>query len=100
MVLLLVGVSRAFCRDGRQTVEANLELSQLIPIDVPRESTVNLAVYNMVGQRVRSLGAGCHTGRSHQIVWDGRSEYGRFLGTGSTSSRMQAGFSKYSEYCC
>ena len=62
-----------------------------IPVDVPRESTVHLEVFNISGQRVRSLLQDVMLAGTHRIIWDGRDANGQLVGTGVYILRMQAG---------
>ena len=62
-----------------------------IPVDVPRESTVHLEVFNISGQRVRSLIQDVLLAGTHRIIWNGRDANGQLVGTGVYILRMQAG---------
>ena len=46
------------------------------------EKHVTLVVYNILGQRVRSLFNGKMSIGLHQIVWDGKNDLGSTVGTG------------------
>ncbi len=52
---------------------------------------VNLAIYNLQGQRVVTLVQGPRQAGPHTVRWDGRDLHGRQLGTGLYFSRLQAG---------
>jgi len=62
-----------------------------IPVDVPRESTVHLEVFNIAGQRVRSLVRDVLPAGTHRITWDGSGAEGQLIGTGIYILRLQAG---------
>lgn len=61
-----------------------------IPVDVPRESTVHLEVFNISGQRVRSLMQDVMLAGTHRVIWDGRDANGQLVGTGVYVLRMRA----------
>ena len=49
---------------------------------LPNNSFVNLDVYNMKGQKVRSLAGGSFTAGQHSIVWNGRDDNGSAVSSG------------------
>ena len=58
---------------------------------VPVHSEVQLAVYDVLGRRVRTLfGGRCRAGW-HRLVWDGMDEAGRPMASGIYMIRMKAG---------
>lgn len=56
--------------------------STLIQYQLPSSSTVELNVYNMLGQRVRTLVNDRKNAGYHQVVWDGRNELGQQVASG------------------
>ena len=44
---------------------------------IPTESMVNLSIYNITGQKVRTLASEPMTMGKHTICWDGRSDSGQ-----------------------
>lgn len=56
----------------------------------PRAGRVELAVYNIAGQRVRTLVDGPVEAGFHTAVWDGRDNDGRSVASGVYFCRMQA----------
>jgi len=64
----------------------------IISYSLPQTSEINLTIYNMLGQRIRSLvekinqSEGTHTSR-----WDGRDDAGKQVPSGIYIYRMQAG---------
>ncbi len=48
----------------------------VIPYQLPQNSRVNIVVYNMMGQQVRTLVQETMEAGSHQIVWDGLNDQG------------------------
>ena len=53
-----------------------------IRYDLPEEGFVNLAIYNMVGQKVRTLRSETMQPGYHSMVWDGRNDVGSQVATG------------------
>ncbi|HTX18285.1 MAG TPA: FlgD immunoglobulin-like domain containing protein, partial [Bacteroidota bacterium] len=58
---------------------------------VPVNEKVSLIVYNVLGQRVRTLISGPMAAGHYSITWDGRSETGSVLSSGVYLYRLQAG---------
>jgi flagellar hook assembly protein FlgD len=52
---------------------------------------VSLIVYNILGQRVRTLVNAPMTAGRYSIAWDGRNEAGSVLSSGVYFYRLQAG---------
>ena len=63
----------------------------MVRFDLPEAAVVRLEVYDVLGQRVRTLVSGDLAPGSHQVVWDGRDEQGVPVGSGTYVCRMQAG---------
>ena len=62
-----------------------------IAYQVPGQSAVRLAVYNVLGQRVRLLvDAVAQPGR-YRVTWDGRNDAGARVGSGVYIYRFEAG---------
>ncbi|MBT4497741.1 MAG: hypothetical protein HOC74_08470 [Gemmatimonadetes bacterium] len=62
-----------------------------IRFELPRASVVKLEVFDVLGQRVRTLVAEALPAGMHQVVWDGRSERGAAVGNGLYLYRLEAG---------
>ncbi len=63
----------------------------MIDYDLPKSSTVRLDIYNITGQKVRTL-VSDQLGAGHQSVeWDGRDGSGRRVSTGIYLYRLTAG---------
>ncbi|MGB7062431.1 MAG: FlgD immunoglobulin-like domain containing protein [Candidatus Zixiibacteriota bacterium] len=58
---------------------------------LPTASHVRLTVYNILGQKVRTLFDGHQDSGNHTVVWDGRRDDGTPLSSGIYFYRMQAG---------
>ena len=53
-----------------------------IRFHLPQMSEVTLTVYDVLGRRVRTLTQGEWSSGSHEIIWDGRDQYGSVVATG------------------
>lgn len=63
-----------------------------IRYDLPEPASVDLAVYDLNGRRVRTLLGGVHEAAgARAVAWDGRDDRGRSLGSGVYLCRMTAG---------
>lgn len=51
---------------------------------------VRLAIYDLLGRKVRTLADGLRPAGYYSILWDGRDDWGRKVGTGVYLSRMDA----------
>ncbi len=60
-----------------------------IGFDVPRTEAVELALFNILGQRVRTLWSGEVTPPSKVVTWDGRDNSGRPVATGVYFYRLK-----------
>lgn len=62
-----------------------------IRFDLPEEGMVELAIYNLMGQKIRTLTSNHMIPGYHAIVWDGTNDIGSQVATGmyfySLSSR-------------
>ncbi len=59
------------------------------------DSPVTLAIYDILGQRVRQLAAGYAAAGSYAVIWDGLGEAGDVVASGIYLLRLQAGPSVY-----
>ena len=62
----------------------------VIRFALARESRVRLEVFDVVGQRVRTLVAERLPAGAHQVLWDGRGEIGERVSSGVYFCRLQA----------
>ena len=53
-----------------------------IRFDIPETGLVNLSVYNMLGQRVKTLKSGIVEAGYYSIIWDGTNDVGSQLASG------------------
>jgi len=59
--------------------------------DIPEVSDVTLEIYNLMGQRVRTLVQGSHEPGRYQITWNATNDYGNPLSSGMYLYRIHAG---------
>ena len=62
-----------------------------IVYDIPEATDVTLEIYNVMGQRVRTLAQGNHEPGRYQIVWSATNDIGQALSSGMYIYRIQAG---------
>jgi hypothetical protein len=62
-----------------------------IAFSVPRETDVELAIYDVIGRRVATLVDGTLEGGVHRAVWNGRSDTGEQVASGVYFYRLMAG---------
>ena len=62
-----------------------------IVYQVPEETRVDLAVFNLTGQRVKTLVDDVKAASIHQVHWDGTDATGAPVGSGAYLYRMRAG---------
>ncbi|MCE5249852.1 T9SS type A sorting domain-containing protein [bacterium] len=65
--------------------------STTIQFSLPERATASMVIYNIMGQRVRELVSGMAEPGIHSVVWDGRDDSGRTVGTGTYITRLIAG---------
>jgi hypothetical protein len=53
-----------------------------IRFDLPEAGNVNLSIYNLMGQKIRSLSSEMMTPGYHAIIWDGTNDMGSQVSTG------------------
>lgn len=67
-------------------------LTTIISYQLPAMEVVELAVYNMLGQKIRSLINGqTQSAGKHEAIWDGRDDYGNVVAGGMYFYKFQAG---------
>ena len=65
--------------------------STLIAYSIPRRSFVELAVFNLLGERVATLESAMRGAGEHSVVWDGRDDSGESVASGVYLYRLTAG---------
>lgn len=63
----------------------------IIPIYLPKDQEISLEIYNVLGQRVKTLAKGKMSEGYHRIMWDGRSDAAVAVGSGIYFYRFKAG---------
>ena len=59
--------------------------------DLPNAAGVDLAIFDVAGQRIRTLAAGRWPAGRHSASWDGRDDGGRVAGPGVYFAKLEAG---------
>ncbi len=62
-----------------------------IRFDVPRPARVYIRIFNVLGEEIADVADGFYTAGVHQVVWDGRTHYGRSAGSGVYFVRVESG---------
>jgi hypothetical protein len=60
----------------------------LLRYHLPKDGEASLALYTLTGRRVRTLRSGSHTIGHYSIMWDGKDEAGREMGSGVYVMRL------------
>lgn len=61
-----------------------------IRFTLPSQGRVTLAIYDLLGRRIRTLVDGIRTAGTHQVRWDGRDDIGRIVASGVYFYRLTA----------
>jgi len=61
-----------------------------IRYSLPKNETVEIVIFNALGQRVRNLLQGAKQAGYHEVLWDGRDDHGRSVSSGIYFCRLQA----------
>ena len=62
-----------------------------ISFNVPEYSAVSIAVYNLMGEKIRTLVADSRAAGNYQINWDGTDNHGNAVSTGMYFYELKAG---------
>ena len=62
-----------------------------IRYDLPEAGTIRISLYNVSGQRIRTLLNGHQIAGTHSVTWDGTDDRGRPVANGVYLCRMKAG---------
>jgi hypothetical protein len=62
-----------------------------IQFAVPHQGNITLAVYNVLGQHVRTLAEGDYAPGQYTVTWDGKDESGRTVTSGMYFARLETG---------
>ena len=75
---------------GLQVYPNPFNPSTTIAFSTPISSVVNVELYNIRGQKVRNLHQGTLGSGNHKLVWDGKDDHGRTVGSGVYFARINA----------
>ncbi|MBN1998464.1 DUF362 domain-containing protein [candidate division KSB1 bacterium] len=62
-----------------------------VPFHLQRAADIKLEIFDMTGKRISVLAQGYHSAGSYEAVWNGLSEYGSVVSSGTYICRLQAG---------
>jgi len=62
-----------------------------ITYSIPKSSQVELAIYNMAGQKVRTLVNTNQAASFYKVVWDGKNDFGQSVASGMYFYKLVAG---------
>jgi len=65
-------------------------------IQLPRDSRVRVVIYDLRGQRIRTVTDAEHKAGIHRVVWDGRNDAGRSVPSGVYSAQIWLGGQAFS----
>ncbi|MDZ7288770.1 MAG: T9SS type A sorting domain-containing protein [candidate division KSB1 bacterium] len=65
--------------------------STVIPYQLKRNSTVRVTIYDILGREVRKFFVGSQAAGSHNMLWDGRDNFGKRVASGIYFYKLQAG---------
>ncbi|MCX6142142.1 MAG: T9SS type A sorting domain-containing protein, partial [Ignavibacteriales bacterium] len=65
--------------------------STKIQFAVPNEQNISLVIYNLLGQRIRTLVQGVYAAGQYTVTWDGKDQVGRTLESGVYIYRLETG---------
>lgn len=77
--------------DLRQNYPNPFNPATLISYEIGKAGDVTLAIYNLLGQRIRTLVDGRQSAGSHVVRWDGSDEFGRSVPSGVYLYRLTVG---------
>ncbi|MFC1539042.1 M56 family metallopeptidase [Candidatus Latescibacterota bacterium] len=75
----------------RQNYPNPFNQNTTIEFSLPESGSVNLVIYNIMGQKVRELVSDIMEPGVHSTVWDGRDEYGNEVASGMYISQLIMG---------
>jgi flagellar hook assembly protein FlgD len=65
--------------------------STTIRFSLPIATEGSLSIYNLKGQRIKTLAEGILAKGDHEVVWNGKDEHGEHVASGVYLYRIQAG---------
>jgi uncharacterized protein len=95
------GTTAVSLADQREATPRDFILSQNFPnptvgvtqiaYSLPRTSAIRITLFNMLGQKIRTLVGGLVPSGAHTVSWDGRDENGQPVAKGIYFYRLEAG---------
>ena len=76
---------------NRSTERSQRSPATTIRFNLPKSSRVEIAIYNLHGQQIRSLLSRTMVSGEHVVAWDGRNDAGELVASGVYFYRLQAG---------
>lgn len=86
---VIPGVPREFSL--RQNYPNPFNPETTIEFETPRRENVSLVIYNIIGQRVKTLANEVYQPGSYRLKWDGRNEQGERVASGIYILHLKAG---------
>ena len=65
--------------------------STIIPFTMEKDGIVDLSLYSVMGQKIRTLVSGSFAAGEHSVLWNGRDNLGRSAAAGIYLYRLQSG---------
>ncbi|WP_169577901.1 Ig-like domain-containing protein [Salisaeta longa] len=82
---------RAFKNRLKPNYPNPFEEGTALPFTLKEKRSVRVAIYNILGQRVRWMTLGEKAAGRHVVRWDGRNQHGQLVGSGVYFYRITAG---------
>ncbi len=61
-----------------------------ISFSLPNSSSMDLSIYDIAGQKVRTILSGSFGAGSHSVIWDGKDNFGKSVASGIYISRLES----------
>lgn len=90
-LLLAPAVGAQAAPKPNRVLQLDGDATTRIGFALPVASAVELAIYNLLGQRLVTLVDGWSAAGDYRVVWDGRDGAGRPLGTGAYLAVLRVG---------
>ncbi|HMA62843.1 MAG TPA: T9SS type A sorting domain-containing protein [bacterium] len=97
----LEDVGKEVAIDNNENIAYSYKLKQNYPnpfnptthvaFQIPEPKRVNISIYNILGQKVRTLTSRKYSTGSHILIWNGKNDNGATVPSGAYFMRMEAG---------
>ncbi|MBD3285154.1 S8 family serine peptidase [candidate division WOR-3 bacterium] len=77
------------CKPELSILSSNIDRHKKVRFQIPSATITQIAVYDVSGQKVKTLVSGQQTSGSHELVWDGLDDAGHSVSAGVYFVRMQ-----------